>query len=129
MLNNKFLVSCLFLDPRFQHILSPQQKTDAINHLKSIWDRLYSLNPTGNMCSTPNSSFNQIDNFFYDEEDEMLEAYLSQGVQSKVNSSIDVYTKIENLQLAYQRFDKKSTILTRSYTQLVTFVMLYRQLR
>ncbi|XP_043648448.1 uncharacterized protein LOC122616923 [Drosophila teissieri] len=57
------------------------------------------------MCSTPNSSFNQIDNFFYDEEDEMLEAYLSQGVQSKVNSSIDVYTKIENLQLAYQRFD------------------------
>lgn len=119
----------MFLDPRFQHILSPQQKTDAINHLKSIWDRLYSLNPTGNMCSTPNSSFNQIDNFFYDEEDEMLEAYLSQGVQSKVNSSIDVYTKIENLQLAYQRFDKKSTILTRSYTQLVTFVMLYRQLR
>lgn len=43
LFNNKFIVSCLFLDPRFQHILS-------------IWDRLNSLHPTGNMCSTPNSS-------------------------------------------------------------------------
>nr|XP_041632974.1 uncharacterized protein LOC121502915 [Drosophila kikkawai] len=104
LLYNKFVVSCLFLDPRFQHILSLQQKSDAINHLKSIWDRLYNLNPLGHMCSTPNSSFNQMNNYIFDEEDELLEAYLSQGVHSEVNS-IYVYTKIENLQLSYQRID------------------------
>ncbi|XP_050338888.1 zinc finger BED domain-containing protein 4-like [Bactrocera neohumeralis] len=105
LLKNKFVISCLFLDPRFQHILSLQQKNDAIIHLKYIWDRLCSLNPTGNMCTTPNSSKTQMENYFFDEEDALLEAYLSQGVQTEGNSTMDVYSKIENLQLPYQRLD------------------------
>ncbi|XP_039969907.1 uncharacterized protein LOC120781740 [Bactrocera tryoni] len=57
------------------------------------------------MCTTPNSSKTQMENYFFDEEDALLEAYLSQGVQTEGNSTMDVYSKIENLQLPYQRLD------------------------
>ncbi|XP_028898464.2 zinc finger BED domain-containing protein 4 [Zeugodacus cucurbitae] len=105
LLNNKFLISCLFLDPRFQHTLTPQQKNYAVNHLKSIWDRINDINSTGQLCSTPNSGSHQSVNHFFDEEDELLNAYLEQGIQTEVSSTFDVYSKIDNLQLPFQRID------------------------
>lgn len=65
LLNNKFLISCLFLDPRFTHTLTPQQENDAVNHLKSIWDRTNDINSTGQLCSTPNSGSHQSVNSFF----------------------------------------------------------------
>ncbi|XP_070073977.1 uncharacterized protein [Drosophila takahashii] len=105
LFSNKFIVSCLFLDPRFQHTLTVQQRSDAISHLKSIWDRLYDLNPTGNLCSTPASSSSNLESEFLDEEDELLNAYLEEGVETQFSSVLDVYSKIENLQLPFKRID------------------------
>lgn len=104
LFNNKFLISCLFLDPRFQHTLTAQQKTEAILHLKTIWDRIHEINPTGPLCSTPTSASTQTGNFF-DEEDELLYRYLVQGTQAEINNTFDAYARIEHLQLPFQRID------------------------
>ena len=68
-LKNKFLLSCLFLDPWFQHKLTSEQRIDATNHLKAIWDRLSEFDST--LASTPNSILSQSENHFFDEEDEL----------------------------------------------------------
>lgn len=95
LFNNKFLVSCLFLDPRFQHTLAVQQKVEATGHLKAIWDRIQEINPIGPLCAPPTSAFLQAD-YSFDEEEELMYQYLSQGVQVELNSSTDTYTKIDH---------------------------------
>lgn len=106
LFNNKFLISCLFLDPCFQHTLTAQQKTDAILNLKVIWDRINEMNSTGSLCTTPSLASNSPVDHFFDEEEELLYEYLELGVQKNINSTSNVYTKIENLQLPFQRTDK-----------------------
>lgn len=105
LMNSKCLIACLYLDPRFQHKLTVLQRIDAIQYLKTIWDRINELNSADALCVTPNSTFNQSNNHFFDEEDELLNEYLSEGVQASIHSTTDVYSKIENLQLAFQRSD------------------------
>ena len=67
----------------------------AINHLKTIWDRLSEFDST--LASTPNSITSQSENHFFDEEDELLLQYLAEGSETEVPSAIDLYTKIKNL--------------------------------
>ena len=59
----------MFLDPWFQHKLTSEQRIDATNHLKAIWDRLSEFDST--LASTPNSILSQSENHFFDEEDEL----------------------------------------------------------
>lgn len=104
LFNNKFLVSCLFLDPRFQHTLAVQQKVEATGHLKAIWDRIQEINPIGPLCAPPTSAFLQADNSF-DEKEELMYQFLSKGAQVELNSSTDTYTKIEHFKIPFQKID------------------------
>ncbi|XP_017140741.1 uncharacterized protein LOC108154836 isoform X1 [Drosophila miranda] len=104
-MNSKRLVSCLYLDPRFHHTLTAEQKVQARDYLKQIWDRITELNPEVTSCSASMVSIpdQSVD---FDEEDELLNQYLTQGLlEANVGSKSDVYTKIETLQLPFQRID------------------------
>lgn len=37
ILNNRVLLSAMYLDPRFKNMLTQQQSTDAIDHLIKVW--------------------------------------------------------------------------------------------
>jgi len=40
---NYYLISAIFLDPRFQPLLTPQMKIKAINHLCKLWTLIQTL--------------------------------------------------------------------------------------
>ncbi|XP_017491927.1 PREDICTED: uncharacterized protein LOC108380071, partial [Rhagoletis zephyria] len=105
LMRNNSLISCLYLDPRFHHTLTANQKMEATQYLKTIWDRINETNPGGIAHSTPNSSAHQTPNQFFDVEDELLNEYLSQGIEANVGTATDVHTKIKNLQLPILRSD------------------------
>ncbi|XP_036323039.1 uncharacterized protein LOC118736966 [Rhagoletis pomonella] len=102
LMRNNSLMSCLYLDPRFHHTLTANQKMEATQYLKTIWDRINETNP--------NSSAHQTPNQFFDVEDELLNEYLSQGIEANVGTATDVHTKIKNLQLPILRSDSNVLI-------------------
>lgn len=48
LLSNESLNACIFLDSRFQHILTANKRSDAICYLKLLWDRMKRKNTNTN---------------------------------------------------------------------------------
>ncbi|KAI8116039.1 hypothetical protein CVS40_11832 [Lucilia cuprina] len=88
LLNNEILVSCLYLDPRFYHTLTPTQKHEATNTV------------------TPLSKSSQLEAIeFSQDADEYLTEYLTKNFTSTSNEEIEVGAKIDNLHLSFPGVD------------------------
>ncbi|XP_053968436.1 uncharacterized protein LOC128869858 [Anastrepha ludens] len=104
LLTNDSLNACLFLDPRFNHTLTADKRADAITYLKKLYDRLKEM---GCIKSDKTNSFNntsvRLNEEHREDEDEYINAYLCQNLEARNDDDIDVYSKIENLKLSFQR--------------------------
>ncbi|XP_037950632.1 uncharacterized protein LOC119681494 [Teleopsis dalmanni] len=114
LLTNKSLNACLYLDPRFSHTLSVEKKDEAVIFLKRLYDRLKALD-SALLKDKENSATNCIkmedplecadEKVTHDDEDEYLNEYLSHHFEAQTHDNMNVYTKIENLKLPFQRVD------------------------
>ncbi|XP_036317408.1 uncharacterized protein LOC118732381, partial [Rhagoletis pomonella] len=104
LLANESFNACLFLDPRFSHKLTANKRSDAITYLKKLYEK---LKETGSIkCDRVNSFPNTsttLDVEDFDDGDQYVNDYLSQNLEDTNEDSIDVYSKIENLKLPFQK--------------------------
>ncbi|XP_067617601.1 uncharacterized protein [Eurosta solidaginis] len=148
LLTNECVNACLYLDPRFNHILSAHKRADAIVFLKKIYDRLKEMGgptecesssiksencmeTTSSIKSEPcmettssiksehcmettssikseksDSTYNTLTVFnaaALEDEDDYVNEYLCQNLEARNADHTDVYSKIENLKLPFQR--------------------------
>lgn len=103
LLENEGINACLFMDPRFHHTLTGEKRTEATIYLKKIWDKVKALNTkesTSSTCVNP-----AIDSEDMDIGEQLLTSFLSGQIQRSSRASIDVYLKIESLNLPFMRSD------------------------
>ncbi|KAH8308623.1 hypothetical protein KR044_003080, partial [Drosophila immigrans] len=99
LVSNVGFDACLFLDPRFHHILDGAQKERAIYFLKTLWAQLKVHSPIPNLSSSTNSMAS--DSKRNESNLYLLDDFLSATVVP--NESIDVHGKIETLKLPYMK--------------------------
>ncbi|XP_037881437.1 uncharacterized protein LOC119632553 [Glossina fuscipes] len=111
ILRHKHLYACLFLDPRFQHTLTLQEKLEAISYLKQLWNRakVFQSNaieekriPIGS--DNANNRVGQPTELL-DDEDAFLNEFLSQDIPIRDRTVDDVHVKIEKFKLPFQLVD------------------------
>ncbi|XP_075162572.1 uncharacterized protein LOC142235198 [Haematobia irritans] len=100
LLVEKSFNACLFLDPRFHHTLSVEQRQEAIDYLKCIWEKIRDT-------SNDETLLMATDTTFQDEGEELLNLFLTEKLQTPAGDAFntDVYAKIENLHMPFMRSD------------------------
>lgn len=101
LLSNVGFEACLYLDPRFQQILSSTQKQNAIQFLKVLWEKIKAINPKLNTSTTLANSMS-VEEELENNEFDLLDSYLGATV-SPSDECVDVFTKIETLKLPYMK--------------------------
>ncbi|XP_049302982.1 uncharacterized protein LOC115065771 [Bactrocera dorsalis] len=98
LVSNVGFDACLYLDPRFQHILDGSQKQRAIHFLKTLWAQIKIHSPIQNLSITNSKTS---DTEHRESTLDLLDDFLSIGVVP--NESTDVHRKIEMLKLPYMK--------------------------
>lgn len=110
ILNKGYFEACLYLDPRFHHTLTKQDKNKAFLYLKKLWNHFKIYNPyVLNAAKNPQDESIQPESFI-DEEDAFLNEFLNPGNQNDNADSLEVYNKIEDLKIPFKSVD--TNILT-----------------
>jgi len=99
LVSNVGFDACLYLDPRFHHILDGSQKERAIHFLKKLWAQIKIHSPIPNLVSSNNSMASDTVHEAYNFD--LLDGFLSAKIVS--NESTDVHGKIESLKLPYMK--------------------------
>lgn len=106
LLQNESLISCLYLDPRFNHTLTQTQRLQASTFLKKLYEKIKNISSNNSQINSIESQSSSPTCTQYSQRaDEYLNEYLTQNYNPAGNEDIDVYTKIENLRLPYSRVD------------------------
>ncbi|KAI8126496.1 putative AC transposase [Lucilia cuprina] len=101
LLSNCGLLSCLYLDPRICHLLTDNQKLNAIKYLKMLWQKIKLVcgveigNTTTSNIITPEIRKEN------DDDDGILNNFLNQVFRGNEVNNVDVNYKIETLNLPY----------------------------
>lgn len=106
LLNNNAIISCVYLDPRFQCMLSNQQKELAKDHLVKLYSQILSLESSDvndvSVCSVSSDEFENTHNFRFESEDNVLEQYL----ESRFDRSSTIHAvKQVNIKMCLEKFD------------------------
>lgn len=101
LISNVGFDACLYLDPRFQQILSSSQKKNAVHFLKALWEKIKANNPKLN-SSTTSVNCISLEERLENNEFDLLDSYL-ESTMSPVDECTDVFTKIETLKLPYMK--------------------------
>lgn len=109
LLQMERVTACLYLDPRFQRILSPDQQKIAVEYLKKVWCRSKLYMDDDNTV-TENGATE-----FMDDEDALLDEFLSEDLPVKDKGSKNVFEKIEKLTLAFQTADTNVLSFWKQY--------------
>ncbi|XP_073829553.1 uncharacterized protein [Musca autumnalis] len=105
LFDNPTFVSCLYLDPRFHHMLRDAYKSKAIAYLKMIWEKMVTICHV-TVATTANSSTiksEQDEELVDNDEDSLLIAFLDQEFYTNHTTNVDVNARIEKLELPYVR--------------------------
>uniref|UniRef100_A0A1I8PD83 HAT C-terminal dimerisation domain-containing protein n=1 Tax=Stomoxys calcitrans TaxID=35570 RepID=A0A1I8PD83_STOCA len=104
LLDNENLISCLYLDPRFHHTLTATQKQDAAMHLNKLYERIKPMGIPNEESRTKFPSLTMhTEDLVQEDEDDLLNAYLTQNLKPTGDNCPNVYSKILNLQLPFLR--------------------------
>ncbi|KAM7356073.1 uncharacterized protein ACRADG_001927 isoform 2-T2 [Cochliomyia hominivorax] len=104
-LNKNYFQACLYMDPRFHHTLTNENKTFAVEYLKKLWNHSKVFNPDVINIATYSKDETSTSQSFNDEEDAILNEFLSKDVQQLDIRTTDVYNKIERLKLPFNPVD------------------------
>ncbi|KAH8346275.1 hypothetical protein KR084_004741, partial [Drosophila pseudotakahashii] len=102
LLENDGMLACLYLDPRFHHILNAEQKQNGTEFLKTLWKKIIHHDPKlsskqGN--ASPLITDNETNSSF-----DILHNYLSSHLpETPPTTATDVNRKIETLNLSYRK--------------------------
>ena len=101
LFSNNALAACLYLDPRFHHMLIDTQRKDAVEYLKLLWDKLTSIckielntQPTPNFITTTQENH---------EDDDILNDFLDNIFNANNAENDNIIRKIEKLNLPYTK--------------------------
>ncbi|XP_037930765.1 uncharacterized protein LOC119665611 [Teleopsis dalmanni] len=103
LLSNASLDACLFLDPRFHQMLNDSQRVEAVAYLKKLWDKIKSHDPKLLHSSNPSHlTATESVQVLEEDDDDLLNEYLAANLVP-TDESIDVYSKIERLNLPFMK--------------------------
>jgi len=101
LVSNVGFDACLYLDPRFHHIIDYSQKERAINFLKTLWEQIKIHGPIVNLNNSA-SSMDMDSGHFKHNNFELLDNFLSASMVLP-HESTNVYEKIETLKLPFMK--------------------------
>ena len=114
LFQNSAFVSCIFLDPRYQKLLSKEDKLRAKQHLVKTWMKIQGLKEAG-----PNENENStgsMKNEKDDDGDSDLDMYLAEKETDAVNydnqkiNTVDIVSILDTFEQT-KRIDQKCSIL------------------
>lgn len=96
LFTNHALLACLYLDPRFHHILTIAQRKDAVEYLKLLWEKLTSICKIEINIEATNSTTTE-----KEKENDILGDFLDHIFNTNHAENDDIIKKIEKINLPY----------------------------